>query len=73
MDAKALVMEKTIIASMYGSARPHIDFPRIIDLYKQGKLRLDELVSRVYPLEQVNEAFGALSRGEVARSVLALE
>ena len=44
-----------------------------LDLYKAGKLKLDELVSRHMPLEEVNSAFEALSRGEVARSVLLFE
>ena len=55
---------------MYGSARPQIEFPRLLELYKAGKLKLDELVTRRFPLDAVNEAFTALSRGEVARSVL---
>lgn len=71
-DAKILGPEKMVIGSLYGSCRPRLDFPRIFSLYKAGKLKLDELVTRVYPLEEVNEAFDALGRGEVARSVLDL-
>ena len=73
IDAQDLIMEKTLIASMYGSARPQIDFPRLLTLYKAGKLKLDELVSRRFPLEEVNTAFEVLSRGEVARSVLTFD
>lgn len=72
LDAKILGPEKMVIGSLYGSCNPRIDFPRMFSLYKAGKLQLDELVTRVYPLEQVNEAFDALGRGEVARSVLDL-
>ncbi len=72
LDCKILGPEKMVIGSMYGSCRPRLDFPRIFSLYKAGKLKLDELVTRVYPLEAVNEAFDALGRGEVARSVLDL-
>ncbi len=72
LDARMLMPEKSIIASMYGTARPHIDFPRLVKLYKAGKLKLDELVTRVYPLEKVNDAFDALAKGEVARSVLSM-
>lgn len=71
-DAKILALEKTVIGSLYGSCRPRLDFPRLFSLYKAGKLKLDELVTRVYPLEEVNEAFDALGKGEVARSVLDL-
>ena len=70
IDARILMMEKTVIGSMYGSARPHIDFPRLIDLYRSGQLRLDELITRSFPVEEVNSAFDVLSKGEVARSVL---
>ena len=61
------------MGSMYGSAQPKITFSRILNLYKAGKLRLDELISRTYPLEEVNEAFVALGNGEVARSTLSFE
>ena len=71
-DARMLMPEKMVIGSMYGTCRPHIDFPRLIRLYQSGKLNLDELVTRTYPLEDVNEAFKALGAGEVARSVLAI-
>ena len=42
-----------------------------LDLYMVGKLKLDEPVSRTYPLEKINEAFTAMKNGEVARSVIA--
>ena len=46
------------------------EVPRLIELYKSGQLKLDELVSRTIKLEQVNEAFDAMQTGEVARSVI---
>lgn len=55
---------------MYGSSRPRVDIPRLIDLYRSGKLKLDELLTRRYPFEQINHAYEALERGEVARSVV---
>jgi S-(hydroxymethyl)glutathione dehydrogenase/alcohol dehydrogenase len=70
IDARALMQEKTVIASMYGSSRPHVDFPRLLKLYQNGQLKLDELVTRRFPLEEAQTAFDVLSRGEVARSVL---
>lgn len=73
IDARALMQEKTVIASMYGSARPHIDFPRLLTLYKAGKLKLDELITRRFPLEEINTAFEVLKKGEVARSVLSFD
>jgi len=62
--------EKTVRGSLYGSCRPLLDAPKFLNLYKAGKLKLDELISREYPLAQINEAFDALNRGEVARSII---
>ena len=71
-DARILFSEKMVIGSHYGTCRPRVDFPRLLGLYKTDKLKLDELVTRVYPLEQINQAFTALGAGGVARSVLDL-
>ena len=73
LDARALFTEKTIIGSYMGSARPHIDIPRLLALYRAGKLKLDELITRRFQLEGINEAFDVLARGEVARSVVSYE
>jgi S-(hydroxymethyl)glutathione dehydrogenase / alcohol dehydrogenase len=62
--------ERKILGSMMGSNRFRVDMPRYIDLYLQGRLKLDELVSARIGLEQVNEGFAAMKRGEVARSVI---
>jgi NDMA-dependent alcohol dehydrogenase len=62
--------EKVVTGSFYGSCRPHIDMPLVIDLYLEGRLDLDALVSRTYPLEEINEAFAAMNAGEVARGVI---
>ena len=73
IDARDLMQEKMVMGSFYGTARPHIEFPRLLDLYRSGKLKLDELVSRRFPLEEINTAFEVLGRGEVARSVVLFE
>ena len=73
IDARDLIHEKTIIASMYGTARPHIEFSRLLGLYKAGKLKLDELITRNYGLDEINTAFDVLGKGEVARSVLTFD
>jgi S-(hydroxymethyl)glutathione dehydrogenase/alcohol dehydrogenase len=72
IDARALMQEKMVMGSLYGSARPQIEFPRLLRLYQEGKLMLDELITKEFPLSGANEAFAALGRGEVARSVLNL-
>lgn len=72
IDARTIMQEKMVMGSMYGSARPQIEFPRLLRLYQEGKLMLDELITKTFPLAGANEAFEALGRGEVARSVLQL-
>jgi S-(hydroxymethyl)glutathione dehydrogenase / alcohol dehydrogenase len=61
---------KTLIGCNYGSTRPQVDFPKIVDLYMEGRIKLDELITRRYGLDDVNEAFRAMEAGEVARGVL---
>lgn len=62
--------DRVLMGSLYGSARPRIDILKLMDLYRAGKLKLDELLTRSYPIEQINDAYAALERGEVARSVV---
>ena len=70
IPALSILQEKTLKGSLYGSARPSVDMPKLLDLYMSKKLKLDELVSRRIPLDQVNEAFQWMEKGEVARSVI---
>jgi Zn-dependent alcohol dehydrogenase len=62
--------EKTLMGSLYGSSRPKVDILNLIQMYREGKLLLDELLTRTYPLDDINEAYAALERGEVARSLV---
>lgn len=73
LDARDLILEKTVIGSMYGTARPHIEFPKLLDLYKAKKLKLDELITRRLDLGDINAAFDFLAKGQVARSVICFE
>ena len=74
VDAYPLVFQqKTLMGTSYGNAHPPRDIPRIADLYRAGRLQLDALVSRRYPLAQVNEGFAALQAGEVARGVVVFD
>lgn len=65
--------EKTLTGSMYGGARPGLDVERLIDLYSSKRLRLDELISQTYRLEQINEAFHDLHEGRLARGLIRYE
>jgi S-(hydroxymethyl)glutathione dehydrogenase/alcohol dehydrogenase len=62
--------EKRIQGSLMGSNRFPVDMPRLVDFYMSGKLKLDELISQRIKLEQVNEAFTEMKKGELARSVI---
>lgn len=62
--------EKKIQGSLMGSNRFPVDMPRFVDFYMSGKLDLDRMISQRIRLEQVNDAFEELRRGEVARSVI---
>ena len=58
--------------SWYGDCLPSRDFPMLIDLYLQGRLDLDRFVSETIGIEQVEDAFHRMERGEVLRSVVVL-
>jgi S-(hydroxymethyl)glutathione dehydrogenase / alcohol dehydrogenase len=62
--------EKIVKGCFYGSTRPAVDFPRLVDFYLRGVLQLDRMITRTYPLTDINAAFDALGRGDNARGVL---
>ena len=62
--------EKVVTGSFYGSCRPHQDMPLVLDLYMDGRLDLDALVTRSFTLDEINEGFAAMNAGEVARGVI---
>jgi alcohol dehydrogenase len=63
-------LERRVLGSLYGSARPERDFPALLALYQRGRLPLDRLVARRLPLEAVEEAFDVLRAGTALRVVL---
>jgi S-(hydroxymethyl)glutathione dehydrogenase/alcohol dehydrogenase len=65
--------EKCVVGSYYGSANPQRDFPKMLDLYMAGKLKLDELITSTYRLEEINTAFDDMLSGEAARGVITFE
>ncbi|MFN8625932.1 MAG: Zn-dependent alcohol dehydrogenase [Candidatus Binatia bacterium] len=62
--------EKSLLGCLYGSGNLRRDIPYLLSLYMQKRLKLDELISRRIKLEEINAAFDAMQKGEVARSVI---
>jgi len=61
---------QNVLGSKMGSARIQVDIPNLVDLYQQKRVKLDELITKTYPLEQINEAIAAVKRGEALRNVI---
>ena len=68
-----IFMNKRLLGSFAGSARPLVDLPKLIDLYRAGRLPLDRLISKRYPLEELPQAFADMEAGAVARGVLVFD
>jgi Zn-dependent alcohol dehydrogenase len=68
-----LLQDRTLMGAFHGAARARLDFLWILDLYRQGKIKIDELISRYRPLDELNEAFDDMNQGKVARTVLVFE
>src|SRR5881628_20104 len=64
------LQEKSLRGTLYGSVRPTVDFPQLVQLYLDGRLKLDQLISRTYTLAEINQGFELLRTGQVARGVV---
>jgi NDMA-dependent alcohol dehydrogenase len=62
--------QKEIKGVIFGSGNPRFDIPRILDLYRGGQIKLDELVTRTYPLDQINQGYQDMRDGKNIRGVL---
>jgi S-(hydroxymethyl)glutathione dehydrogenase/alcohol dehydrogenase len=67
------VREKKILGSLYGSANTRREFPRLLGLYRNHQLMLDELISGRYRLDQINQAYADLLKGGAKRGVLVFD
>lgn len=64
------ISERVLTGSMLGSTRLQLDVPRYVEIYRAGRLKLDELVTACYPLDKVNEAVAESKSGTVLRNVI---
>ncbi len=67
------LMEKQLVGSLFGSGNPRADIPKLLDLYREGQLDLDGLVTRTYALKDVNEGYRAMRDGENIRGVITFD
>lgn len=70
LSANELVYGRAVIGSLMGSSQMSVDIPRLVELYQQRRLKLDELITARYPLERINEAIESAERGEALRNVI---
>ncbi len=70
LPGAAFLGEKKLQGSLMGSNRFPVDMPRLVDMYMAGKLKLDQMISQRIKLEEVNEGFADMKKGELARSVI---
>ena len=71
LDAFAMpLLEKRLVGSFYGSARPSVDFPRMLEFYASGRLKLDEMITATYSIDEAPEAFADLEAGVNARGII---
>lgn len=65
-----VLFQKAILGTLYGDSKPRNDIPNLLKMYGAGKVKLDELVTRTYTLDQVNEAYADLLAGRLIRGVI---
>jgi NDMA-dependent alcohol dehydrogenase len=65
--------ERVLTGSFMGTTQLQTEIPKLVELYKAGVLKLDELITNRYPLEKINEAIGEVERGEALRNVITFE
>jgi NDMA-dependent alcohol dehydrogenase len=64
------LMEKQVVGSLFGSGNPRADIPKLLNLYRQGQLDLDGLVTTTYSLDEVNDGYDAMRAGTNIRGVM---
>jgi Zn-dependent alcohol dehydrogenase len=69
-DMELFEWDKRYINPLYGQCRPSIDFPVLLSLYRQKRIKLDEMVTRTYPLSSLGQAFDDMKNGLNAKGVL---
>ena len=67
------LFEKRIQGSLFGSGDPFRDIPRLVDMYRAGKLKIDEMITRTYTLDEINQGYADLLEGRNIRGVITFD
>mgnify|MGYP002633378412 FL=1 len=70
IDMNLFEWDKIYINPLYGKCRPQIDFPKLVNLYDKGDLMLDEMITRTYSLNDLQQAFDDMLAGRNAKGVI---
>ncbi|WP_157208974.1 Zn-dependent alcohol dehydrogenase [Mariniflexile maritimum] len=73
IDMSLFEWDKKYINPLYGKCNPQKDFPKIIEHYRKGEIKLDEMITRTYPLENLQQAFDDMLSGKNAKGVIVFE
>jgi S-(hydroxymethyl)glutathione dehydrogenase/alcohol dehydrogenase len=65
-----MLMEKQVVGALFGSANPRADIPKLLELWSNGQLDLDGLVTKTYSLDGVNDGFEDMRAGNNLRGVI---
>jgi S-(hydroxymethyl)glutathione dehydrogenase/alcohol dehydrogenase len=72
VDMELFEWDKIYLNPLYGQCRPEVDLPRLFRFYREGSLKLDEMITRTYPIDQVAQAFDDMLAGRNAKGVLVM-
>jgi S-(hydroxymethyl)glutathione dehydrogenase / alcohol dehydrogenase len=64
------MMNKQIKGCLYGAESPRVQIPRLLSLYRDGQLKIDEMITETYRLDQVNDGYADIAAGRVVRGVI---
>jgi S-(hydroxymethyl)glutathione dehydrogenase/alcohol dehydrogenase len=66
-------MEKQLRGALYGSENPRTAVPKLLELYRRRELKLDEMITKTYPLEEINQGYADLRDGKNIRGVIVFD
>ena len=64
------IFQKEVRGALFGGGSPRVDIPRLLAMYQAGALKLDELITKTYPLEQINEGYQDMRDGKNIRGMV---